>query len=141
KKDITAIKKGLKDGTIDTIASDHAPHLKSAKKKSFIKAPFGIIGLETMLALVISELVLKKIISKKRMVELLCLNPSILLGLKSKGSLMPGMDADICIIDPLKKISVPHKFVSKSSNSPFIGKKLSGWPVLTIVGGKVVYKR
>ncbi len=141
KKDIAALKKGLKDGTIDVIASDHAPHPKSEKKKSFIKAPFGIIGLETMLPLVISELVLKKIISKKRMVELLCLNPATLLGLKSKGSLAPGMDADICVIDPLKKISVPRKFVSKSSNSPFIGMKLSGWPVLTIVAGKIIYKR
>ncbi|MBU2529845.1 MAG: dihydroorotase [Elusimicrobia bacterium] len=141
KKDITALKKGLKDGTIDVIASDHAPHPKSEKKKSFIKAPFGIIGLETMLALVISELVLKKIISKKRMVELLCLNPATIMGLKSKGSLMPGMDADICIVDPLKKITVPRKFVSKSCNSPFIGRKLSGWPVLTIVSGKVVYRR
>ncbi|MCG2726014.1 MAG: dihydroorotase [Elusimicrobia bacterium] len=141
KKDIAAIKKGLKDGTIDIIASDHAPHLKSEKKKSFIKAPFGIIGLETMLALVISELVLKKVISKKRMVELLCMNPAALLGLKSKGSIMPGMDADICVIDPLKKISVPHKFSSKSSNSPFIGRKLSGWPVLTAVSGKIVYRK
>ncbi|MEA3306400.1 MAG: dihydroorotase [Elusimicrobiota bacterium] len=141
KKDITALKKGLKDGTIDVIASDHAPHTKSDKRKSFIKAPFGIIGLETMLPLVISELVLKKIITKKRMVELLCLNPAVLLGLKSKGSLIEGMDADICILDPLKKISVPSKFVSKSSNSPFIGRKLSGWPIMTIVRGKVVYKR
>jgi dihydroorotase len=141
RKDLAAIKKGLKDGAIDVIASDHAPHLKSEKKKSFIKAPFGIIGLETMLALTITELVLKKIISKKRMVELLCLNPAMLLGLKSKGSLMPGMDADICVIDPLKKISVPQKFVSKSSNSPFIGRKLSGWPILTLVAGKIIYKR
>jgi dihydroorotase len=75
------------------------------------------------------------------MVELLCLNPATLLGLKSKGSLAPGMDADICVLDPLKKISVPRKFISKSSNSPFIGRKLAGWPILTIVSGKVVYKR
>lgn len=138
-RDVEEIKKGLNDGTLDVIATDHAPHSPQKKKLGFEKSPFGIIGLETLLPLVITKLVHKKIIDKTRMVRLLSLNPAKILNLKTKGSLKPGNDADITIIDPEKKFVV-SSFYSKSKNSPFIGMKLKGKAVATIVEGRFVFK-
>jgi dihydroorotase len=139
KRDVEEIKKGLNDGTIDAIASDHAPHSPEKKLSGFEKAPFGIIGLETLIPLTLTKLVHKKIINKTRMVQLLSLNPAKILKIKTKGSLKPGHDADITIINPEKNFVV-HDFYSKSKNSPFIGMKLKGQAVATIVDGRFVFK-
>ncbi len=138
--DRLAVLRAIADGTIDIIASDHAPHERRLKAKGFAGAPFGITGLETLAALCVTGLVLKKFISKKRLAQLLSANPAALLGLRNKGSLRFGCDADLTLIDPGSIRRVPAKFVSKSSNSPFIGMSLSGWPAATVVGGKIVYR-
>ncbi len=136
--DRRAVLRGLADGTIDIIASDHAPHERRLKEKGFAGAPFGVIGLETLAALCVTKLVLEEHISKTRLARLLSANPAALLGLKNKGSLRPGRDADLTIIDPRRRRRVPEKFVSKSSNSPFTGLPLSGWPAAAVVAGKIV---
>lgn len=138
--DRRAVLRAIADGTIDLIASDHAPHEPRLKAKGFAGAPFGIVGLETMAALCITNLVLGGLITKKRLAQLLSANPAALLGLKNKGSLRPGRDADLTLIDPRRRARVPAKFVSKSSNSPFTGLPLSGWPAATVVAGKIVYR-
>ncbi len=139
--DRRAVIAGIADGTIDILASDHAPHEHRFKAKGFKSAPFGIIGLETLAPLCVTELVLKNRISRLRLARLLSANPARLLGLKKKGSLAPGSDADITVIDPRTTRRVPECFVSKSSNSPFKGLLLRGWPAATIVAGRVVYSR
>ncbi|OGR77005.1 MAG: hypothetical protein A2X32_06905 [Elusimicrobia bacterium GWC2_64_44] len=138
--DRAAVLAGLADGTIDLVASDHAPHEARLKARGFRSAPFGITGLETLAPLCVSELVLKKVVSKARLARLLCLNPARLLGLKKKGRLAPGFDADVTVLDPRRAAAVPERFVSKSANTPFTGRALRGWPVLTIVGGRAVYR-
>ncbi len=138
--DRAAMKKGLAAGTIDVIASDHAPHPAAEKAKGLTKAPFGVIGLETMLGLALTELVHKGVISKLRLAELMSANPARILGLKSKGGLAPGMDADITLIAPRAEYRVSPRFYSKSANSPFIGRRLKGRAVATIVGGRFVFK-
>jgi len=137
--DRRAVLAALADGTIDLIATDHAPHAPALKAGGFLKAPFGIIGLETLAPLCVTELVLKKIISKRRLAGLLSAAPARLLGLKNKGSLRPGADADLSLLDPRAARRVPAVFVSKSFNSPFKGRLLRGWPAATVVAGKVVH--
>ena len=140
KEDVAAIKKAIKDGTIDCIATDHAPHTYEDKEADFDHAPFGMIGLETAVGLVVTELVSQKVISWPQMVEKMSTVPACILGLENKGKVEEGADADIVIIDPdaeweFKK----EEIVSKSKNSPFIGRKLIGLVETTICGGKVVY--
>ncbi|OGS08748.1 MAG: hypothetical protein A2270_04025 [Elusimicrobia bacterium RIFOXYA12_FULL_51_18] len=137
--DRAALKKGLA-ATIDVIASDHAPHAAAEKAKGLLKAPFGVIGLETMLGLALTELVHKGVISRLRLAELMSANPARILGLKNKGCLAPGMDADITIIDPRAEYRVGPRFYSKSANSPFIGRRLKGRCAATIVGGRFVFR-
>lgn len=137
--DRRAVLAGLADGTIDMIATDHAPHSAALKAGGFLKAPFGVIGLETLAPLCVTELVLKKTVSKTRLAQLLCGNPARLLGLKNKGSLRPGADADLAILDPRRARRVPERFASLSSNSPFKGRLLRGWPAATVLGGKIVF--
>jgi len=138
KEDCDAIKKALGDGTIDAVASDHAPHGKHEKDIVFDFAAFGMIGLETSLALTIC-LVREGIISWKRLVELMSSNPARILALKDKGSLSEGTDADIVIIDPEKEWTYKADSIrSKSKNTPFIDWQFKGKAVCTIVGGKVV---
>jgi dihydroorotase len=137
--DRLAVLEGLADGTIDIIASDHAPHEARLKAAGFAAAPFGVIGLETMVPLCVTELALTGRITKLRLAALLSANPARLLGLRSKGSLLPGSDADVTVLDPVTERRVPEKFVSKSSNSPFKGRKLRGWPALTIAAGNMVF--
>jgi len=140
-EDIEAIKEGLRDGTLDAIASDHAPHGKHEKEIEFDFAAFGIIGLETSLSLAIMNLVDMKKISWKRLIELMSTNPAGILGLKQKGNLTQESDADIAIIDPEKKwIYTKDSILSKSKNSPFIGWTLKGLAMDAIVGGKIVMK-
>jgi len=138
-EDVEAIKEGLKDGTLDAIASDHAPHGKHEKETVFESAAFGIIGLESSLALAILNLVDTKVISWKKLVELMSLNPAKILGLKSKGKLSAGSDADITIIDREKTWVFEKNLIkSKSKNSPFIDWHFKGKATSVIVGGKLV---
>lgn len=139
-EDRQALLMGLKDGSIDIIASDHAPHEITSKEVEFDRASFGIIGLETMLPLTL-RLVHEGIISLKDAIARLSINPARLLGL-NKGSLKVGGDADITIIDMEKEETIDiKKFRSKSKNSPFGGWRLRGGAEKTIAGGRVVFDR
>ena len=130
---------GLADGTIDCIASDHAPHCTYEKEVEFDIAPFGIIGLETELALSL-ELVRKKVLTLPQLVEKFTVNPARLSRL-NKGTLSAGADADITIIDLDREWTYDvDQSASKSRNSPFHGWKLKGKAVVTIVGGKIVWR-
>lgn len=139
KDDIEALCEGLADDTIDCIVSDHAPHLDVEKDLEYNTAPFGIIGLETTLPLILTNLVSKKILNLNQAIAKLTVNPANILGLE-KGSLSIGSDADLTIIDLNLKKKIGNEFTSQSKNSPFIGMELKGFPVATIVGGKVVMK-
>jgi len=141
KEDVEAIKKAIADGTIDCIVTDHAPHTKEDKEVGFDGAPFGLIGLETSLALTITELLKVGIINLPKMVELMSSAPARIVGLTQKGAIKTGYDADITIIDTDKEWTVTREgFVSKSKNSPFIGRKLFGVVEHTICNGKSVYQ-
>jgi len=140
KDDIEAIKQGLKDGTIDVIASDHAPHTENEKEIEFDRAEFGVVGLETELAVSITELIETGVCVWPKLVEKLSLNPAKILGI-NKGTLSVGADADIVVISPEEEWTVrKNELVSKSKNSPFIGRTLKGRVDCTVCKGKVVYK-
>lgn len=140
KEDVKAVIAGLKDGTIDCIASDHAPHSIIEKELEFNYASFGVTGLETEAALVMTKLVNEKIITMNQAVELLSNSPAKIFNIEKRGSLKEGNFADITILDMNQSKTVNSEdFVSKGKNSPFIGWKLEGWPIITIVNGKVVY--
>jgi len=140
-KDLKAIIRGLKDGTIDVIATDHAPHNIEEKNVEFNRAAFGLIGLETALGLVLTKLVAEKKLTLKEAIAKMTINPARILNLADKGSLKPGSDADVVIVDPKQKWVVDSsKISSKSKNSPFIGWELQGKVIHTIVGGKMVVK-
>lgn len=139
-EDIKAIEKGLADGSIDVIATDHAPHSISDKEVDFEEAPFGIIGLETAFALSL-RLVHRKVIDLNKLVELLSVNPSKIMKL-GRGSLKEGSVADLVIFDPKHEWTYDvNKSFSKSRNSPFHGEKFKGAVLKTFVGGKIVYER
>jgi len=139
KEDVKFIKNALNDGTIDVIATDHAPHIESEKELEFNDAPFGMIGLQTTLALSI-KLVDGKIISWPRLIELLSTNPSRILGL-DKGSLKEGKMADITIIDPdCEWVVTKETIESKSKNTPFINSKMKGCATDLLVNGKIILK-
>ncbi len=138
-KDVDAVKMGLKDGTIDCIATDHAPHSIEEKEVEFDFAPFGLVGLETALGLIVTELIDKKVLSWPQAIAKLTMNPAKILQLEA-GSLRVNAPADITILDPKASWTVdPSKFHSKSKNSPFGGRRLRGVVVLTIVDGTVVF--
>lgn len=139
KDDVEAIKEGLKDGTIDIIATDHAPHDSTSKAVEFNIAASGISGLETCLGLSLG-LVHEGVITLNELLKRFTVNPARLLGL-SIGELAPGRDADICIFDPELEWEVNKAdFVSKGKNTPFHGWRLKGRNLMTIVKGKVVYR-
>jgi dihydroorotase len=129
---------GLKDDTIEIIATDHAPHSREEKEKGIEKAPSGIIGLETSLALGITNLVNKNHIELMKLIEKMTIKPARLYSLQS-GFLKEGADADITIFNPVEKWIVKD-FSSKSSNSPFIGQELYGKVKFTICRGNIVYR-
>lgn len=137
--DVAAIKEGLKDGTIDCIATDHAPHHLDEKDVEFDVALNGIIGLETSLPLSLA-LVTEGVLSLNQLVEKMSCNPSNILGL-CRGSLKAGAIADITVIDPDREWTVEaDRLCSKSKNSPFLGWKVKGATACTIVAGKVIFK-
>ncbi len=139
--DRLAIIEGLRDGTIDVIASDHAPHSKNEKMQEMEYAPFGIIGLETMVPLIITVLVKENNFSLLQAFEKVTVNPARILKL-DKGELKAGRMADITIIDPEKKVRIDEAFLlSKSKNSPFLGQDLFGSVEYTICNGNIVYSR
>lgn len=135
--DREAIIRAIKDGTIDMIATDHAPHAKEEKAKDFFSAPSGIIGLETALPLAISELHHKHGIDLLRIIKMLTVNPARLYGLE-EGIIKVGSKADLVIFDINKEFMYEHSS-SKSQNSPFLGERLKGKVLYTIKNGKVVY--
>lgn len=138
--DVRALKKGLADGTVDVIASDHAPHTENEKEIEFERAEFGTVGLETMLAVSITELIHGGIMGWKELAEKLSLNPAKMLGIK-KGALGVGEDADIVVVDAQKEWRVEKSaLISKSKNSAFLGRSLKGCVELTICAGKIAYK-
>ncbi len=139
--DCEAMVAGLADGTLDCIATDHAPHAAYEKQVEFIGAPFGIVGVETSLALGITHLVKPGRLSLTDLVRLMSTAPAKILNLPGGGgALTPGTPADITVFDPDAGWTVePEKFLSKSHNTPFKGHELTGRAVLTIVGGEVVY--
>ncbi|MBI5630642.1 MAG: dihydroorotase [Elusimicrobia bacterium] len=139
-RDREAVLEGLADGTIDAVATDHAPHGPGKKALGLPLAPFGVIGLETSLALGITHLVGKKILSPKKLLERMSAAPARLLGLKDRGSLKKGMLADIALVHPGESWTVEARFESKSRNSPFIGMKLKGQVRATLVGGRAAFR-
>jgi len=140
KEDVEALRQGLKDGTIDVIASDHAPHAPEEKARGWEQAPMGVIGLETTLGVVLTALVHPGVITLSEAIERMSSNPAKILGLPG-GSLAVGKPADITIIDMDEKWVVdPRAFASKGRNTPFKGWKLRGKAYATIVGGKVVMR-
>lgn len=139
-EDVQALLEAVKAGVIDVLATDHAPHAAEEKNLEFDRAPFGIAGLETAVSLLLDRLVNKNLISLARFVEMLSTAPAKILGLKNKGRIAAGADADLTILSLSKDVTVDvGSFVSKSRNNPFHGWKLRGAPVMTVVAGKIVY--
>jgi dihydroorotase len=138
-KDVQAIKEGLRDGTIDVIATDHAPHATQEKQLGFTEAPFGIVGLETALSLTFA-LVDEGVLSLESAVDKLSTAPAKVFGL-AKGTLAIGADADVTVVDQQEQWEVdPTKFRSKGRNTPFAGWKVKGLVTTTIVGGRIVFE-
>lgn len=136
--DRDALLAGLADGTVDCVATDHAPHALHEKNAEFDRAPFGITGLETALGLCISILHVQRKISLKRIVELLSVNPARVVGLEGRGTLAVGAHADVTIFDPVKKWTFrAAESASKSKNSPFDGWPMQGRVTTTIVAAKI----
>ncbi len=139
---LEAILEAIKDGTIDAIATDHAPHHSDEKALEYDRAPMGITGLETAVGLAFNELVHKGLIDLRRLVELFSTNPARIFNLKQRGTLKVGSIADITILDPdLQWTYRNADSKSKSKNSPFDNWNFNGSSVATIVGGQIVYKR
>ena len=139
---LEAILEGIKDGTIDAIATDHAPHHADEKALEYDRAPFGITGLETAIGLAFNELVHKGVIGLERLVEMCSANPARIFDLKGRGTLVPGSIADVTVIDPVLKWTYRSADSrSKSRNSPFDNWEFNGAAVATIVAGRIVYRR
>ena len=140
KTDVAAMLKGLTDGTIDIIATDHAPHHADEKAKGFLAAPNGIVGLEIALPLAITELVETGRLTPMELINKMSTLPARIIG-SNKGNLAVGRAADITIIDPAARHTIdPANFVSKGKNMPFGGREVAGKVRYTIYGGKIVVK-
>lgn len=139
KEDVEALKCGLRDGIMDVISTDHAPHTREDKSGTMESAPFGIVGLETAAALTYTELVLDGYLTPLQMAERMSYRPAQIMGLP-KGSLKEGLDADIVIFDPKKEYEIKKdELWSKSKNTPFDGRKVTGEVRMTLVDGEIVY--
>ena len=141
KKDVEAIKRALVDGTLDVIATDHAPHHYDEKNVEFEKAPFGIVGLETSFGVSFTQLYKSGLLTKMQLIEKMSTKPAEIINI-DKGDISIGKVADITIIDPESTYTVTKDtFAGKSKNSPFIGMKLQGEVTHTLVAGKKVYEK
>lgn len=137
-EDVEALIEGLRDGTIDVIATDHAPHTSREKSLPLQEAPFGVIGLETCFPVLYTELVLKGRLDLMDLIAALTINPARILGLKDKGRLREGADGEIVLLDLNgEEIIRPERFASKGRNTPFAGMKVKGVPVMVIIGDKI----
>ena len=140
RQDVEAIIEGLKDGTIDAIATDHAPHSAEEKARSLTEAPSGMVGLETALGVTLTYLYHSKHMQLSDIIRKMTLNPACILRI-NKGRLAIGGEADIVIFDPDEEWTVdPEQFASKGRNTPFAGMKLKGKVKYTIVDGRIVYQ-
>ena len=138
--DVAALQEAVRDGTIDLVATDHAPHHYDEKEREFADAPNGIVGLETALAVVVTHLVVPGILDWPTLVDRMSVAPAKVFNLPG-GSLRRGTVADITVFDPSAQWTVdPDRFLSKGRNSPYRGKRLTGRATCTIVGGRVVFK-
>jgi dihydroorotase len=139
-EDVAALQEGVRDGTIDLVATDHAPHHYDEKEREFADAPNGIVGLETALAVVVTHLVVPGILSYATLVERMSVAPARVFGLPG-GSLRRGSVADVTVFSPGQRWTVdPQQFRSKGRNSPWRGAELVGQPTCTVVGGRVVFR-
>ncbi|NLG61268.1 MAG: dihydroorotase, partial [Candidatus Cloacimonetes bacterium] len=140
-EDRAAVIEGIGDGTLDVIATDHAPHHYDEKEQAFEDAPFGLVGLETALGLVVTQLVEKKVLTLAQMVERMSCAPARAFSLPG-GTLRRGSIADVTVFDPEREWTVDrNRFLSKSRNTPFHGMTLRGASILTIVDGHVRWRR
>jgi dihydroorotase len=139
-QDVKALREGLRDGIMDVISTDHAPHTFDDKNTSMKKAPFGIVGLETAACLTYTQLVLGGYLTPMQMAEKMSYNPAKLIPV-DKGDISEGKIADIVIFDPNESYTIDkNKFASKGRNTPFHGRKVNGKVKYTICGGNVVYQ-
>jgi dihydroorotase len=138
--DVAALRAALKDGAIDCIASDHAPHAYDEKEAAFDEAPFGIVGLETAIGVAYSELVQGGVLTLPELLGRMSTEPARIFGLQG-GTLATGVPGDVCVLDVRDQWTVdPARFHSKSRNTPFAGRTLTGRAVLTVVAGKIVHE-
>ncbi len=138
--DVDALREGIRDGTIDVIATDHAPHHYDAKEREFADAPFGIVGLETALGVLVSELVDSGVIDLATLVDRLSCAPARIFNLPG-GTLAAGSPGDVTVLDPVRPWTVePSAFRSKGRNTPWSGRELRGRAIYTIVEGRVVHR-
>lgn len=138
--DRQAVILGLRDGTIDCIATDHAPHCLAEKEREITQAPFGMIGFETALPMVIAELVVKQKLPWMKVLQTMTMNPAKVLGIDS-GRLQKDAPADVTVIDPQKQWKItPHSIKSRSKNTPMLNKQVSGRVVCVIVNGAVKFE-
>ncbi len=137
--DVAALRDGLRDGTIDVIASDHAPHPPESKQVEFSQAPFGVIGLESLLPVAITELI-DEVLDWPGLIATLTVAPAAVLGI-DRGTLRPGADADVTLIRPDQRWTLDvERFRSRSRNCPFHGREVTGRAVRTIVGGNTRFR-
>ena len=140
--DVSAVVEGIVSGTVDVIATDHAPHAGSEKMQEFEKCPFGITGLETAIGVVLEHLVHTGKIGISKMIEMFTVKPASIVGLKGRGTLAPGSFADVTIIDPeLTWTFDANQSCSKSRNTPFDGHTFRGGAVMTVVNGNCAWRR
>jgi dihydroorotase len=138
--DVAALQEAVKDGTIDLVATDHAPHHYDEKERDFSDAPNGIVGLETALAVLVTNLVNSGIIDYRTLVDRMSVSPARIFHLPG-GSFRRGSVGDVTIFDPAAEWEVrPDSFLSKGRNTPYAGMKLRGRATCTVVGGRVVYR-
>ena len=138
--DMEALRRGVADGTIDVIATDHAPHSAEEKAKGLEKSAMGVVGIETSLAATYTFMVQSGLISLERLVEIMATTPRELLGIE--GGLVVGQRADAVLVDLGKEFYVePEEFLSMGRSTPFAGMNMRGVVVMTIAGGKIVYEK
>jgi dihydroorotase len=141
KQDQEALIEGLLDGTIDLIATDHAPHTAEEKAEGMEQAPFGIVGLETAFPLLYTNFVEKGTFTLKQLLDWLTVKPAEVFQLPY-GKLEAGAQADLTVIELNRKSAIdPDSFLSKGKNTPFAGWECKGWPIMTIVDGKLVWQK